>query len=260
MAHNADPTIADFKGNTPMKVARNDTKEVLQKYLLAKNEAKQAAANPVPAVVTAAVNASRPFAGNLLFSSLFPITSLPHDLIRNHTSSHNLLNRMDTGKMAALKLEASVSQYEPPAGAVAQPEGAARSALRCALASCGKCDVVLKGCGRCRLVAYCTKEHQIADFKEHKNWCLGVKAAREDLEVVCDVTAQPNLRASATQRMGAPFDATVLVAIGAIEALLAAIPKETDPYALASSSPLPSLVPFSSNLPSLSLAANSLPS
>ncbi len=40
----------------------------------------------------------------------------------------------------------------------------------CAIESCGKCDKVFQ-CGRCKRRYYCSKEHQMADWKVHKKYC-----------------------------------------------------------------------------------------
>lgn len=40
----------------------------------------------------------------------------------------------------------------------------------CAIEICGKTDKVFK-CGRCQRRYYCSKEHQVADWKEHKKHC-----------------------------------------------------------------------------------------
>ena len=63
------------------------------------------------------------------------------------------------------------------AGAAA--EAAVRGLRECALASCASKEVHVsqfKSCGACRTVAYCCREHQVADWPAHKAAC---KAARK---------------------------------------------------------------------------------
>ena len=58
-------------------------------------------------------------------------------------------------------------------------EGAARGLQTCALAGCAAREVHVshfKKCGACKTVAYCCKEHQVADWPAHKAAC---KAARK---------------------------------------------------------------------------------
>lgn len=47
---------------------------------------------------------------------------------------------------------------------------------------CQKCATAkgkLLRCSRCLVVFYCSKEHQISDFREHKEDCAFIKKARE---------------------------------------------------------------------------------
>ncbi len=58
-------------------------------------------------------------------------------------------------------------------------EAAARGQHTCALAGCAAKEVHVsqfKKCGACRTVAYCCREHQVADWPSHKAAC---KAARK---------------------------------------------------------------------------------
>ena len=58
------------------------------------------------------------------------------------------------------------------AGAAA--EGAVHGLRECALASCASKEVHVsqfKSCGACRTVAYCCREHQVADWPAHKAAC-----------------------------------------------------------------------------------------
>ena len=66
--------------------------------------------------------------------------------------------------------EQSVTAYL----AAAEAEGAARGLHTCALAGCAAKEVHVsqfKKCGACRTVAYCCKEHQVADWPAHKAAC-----------------------------------------------------------------------------------------
>jgi hypothetical protein len=62
----------------------------------------------------------------------------------------------------------------------ARSAAAAAGKLRsCALVSCGVTEAHVshfKACGACKTVAYCCKEHQVADWPAHKAAC---KAARK---------------------------------------------------------------------------------
>ncbi len=210
LAAGCDVSITDFKGNHPLKVSRNDCKESIQKFIAARNERKKQELNPVPSVVSELVASTRPFAGKM--------AALKLEAAGSNTGSGSTTGSGGAGAAAAI--------------AVVRSDGSAISTERCAFATCGlarSAELVLKGCGRCRLVAYCTKEHQIADFKQHKNWCLAVKTVRDDLDIVCNVSgAAANERAAATQRLGVPIDSQLVVATNAIESLLGAIKIETD--------------------------------
>jgi hypothetical protein len=66
-------------------------------------------------------------------------------------------------------------------------EGAAGELRICALASCAAREAHVSHfskCGACKTVAYCCKEHQVADWSDHKAAC---KAARK--EAAANVTA-----------------------------------------------------------------------
>ena len=71
------------------------------------------------------------------------------------------------------------SEFVSAAFDAAAAEGAVRGLHECALASCTSKEVHVsqfKKCGACRIVAYCCREHQLADWPSHKAAC---KAARK---------------------------------------------------------------------------------
>ena len=57
--------------------------------------------------------------------------------------------------------------------------------FKCSFGSCSvmsTADKPLLVCGRCRNARYCTREHQRADWKEHKRLCTTTSAAQKELQ------------------------------------------------------------------------------
>ena len=61
---------------------------------------------------------------------------------------------------------------------------------KCANVGCRKSsNAMLKACTACRIVSYCCKDCQVADWKQHKALCIGCRPFKE-----CAETLQPQLK------------------------------------------------------------------
>jgi hypothetical protein len=86
-----------------------------------------------------------------------------------------------SGAIAMRRLEEDVDAKTAAAGlAAAAKDAAVRGLHECAQASCAAKEVHVsqfKKCGACRTVAYCCREHQVADWPAHKAACKAARSA-----------------------------------------------------------------------------------
>ena len=110
-----------------------------------------------------------------------PLALTEHELGRRMIVTWNeLLDSHVAAQRGLDSLRSQAEQRGAAAAAAAAAAEAARALRRCVFAACGAREPApgaFSLCAACKVVAYCGKEHQVADWPAHKKACKEARAA-----------------------------------------------------------------------------------